>query len=145
MPTTSAITVQLELSKPMMPIDRTTFTTSTILASFTEESRSTFSNSKGRISIILANPDKYLKLTDKEILNKVLIDLEKLNFFIKDNLLDYHIIRHENKFYCFSPNNDYNGIRGLILAGDYTKQKMYATMEGAVISGLKAFKFILDN
>ena len=133
MPTTSAITVQLELSKPMMPIDRTTFTTSTILASFNEESRSTFPNSKGRVSIILANP------------------LEKLNFFIKDILLDYRIIRHENKFYCFSPNNDYlrpntdSGIKGLVLAGDYTKQKMYATMEGAVISGLKAAKFILDN
>ena len=151
MPTTSAITVQLELSKPMMPIDRTTFTTSTILASFTEESRSTFPNSKGRISIILANPDNYIKLTDKEILNKVLRDLEKLNFLIKDTLLDYRIVRHENKFYGFSPNNDYlrpntdSGIKGLVLAGDYTKQKMYATMEGAVISGLKATKFILDN
>ena len=63
-------------------------------------------------------------------------------------MLDYRVIRHENKFYNFGPKNDYlrpntdSGIEGLILAGDYTRQKMYSTMEGAVISGMNAYKFI---
>ena len=58
-PTTSAITVQLELKKPIQDFDRVTFAPNTILASFTEESHTTFPNSKGRISIILSNPDDY--------------------------------------------------------------------------------------
>ncbi|WP_219993416.1 FAD-dependent oxidoreductase [Cytobacillus oceanisediminis] len=32
---------------------------------------------------------------------------------------------------------------GLILAGDYTKQPYFATMEGAAVSGVKASELVL--
>jgi len=150
LPTTSAITVHIELSKPMMPLDRTTFALG-MIASFTEESRSTFKKSKGRLSIILANPDEYLKWDDAEILNKVIEEFKNIDINVKNYILDYRVIRHENKFYNFGPGNDClrpnadSGIDGLVLAGDYTSQKMYSTMEGAVISGINAYKFIIDK
>ena len=151
LPTTSAITLHIELSKPMMPLDRTTFAPFTMMTSYTEESRTTFKNSKGRLSIILGNPDEYLKWSDEDILNKCIEEFKKIDIDIKDYILDYRVIRHENKFYNFGPNNDYlrpttdSGIEGLVLAGDYTRQKMYATMEGAVISGINAYKFIIES
>ena len=151
LPTTSAITLHIELSKSMMPLDRTTFAPFTMMTSYTEESRTTFKNSKGRLSIILGNPDEYLKWSDEDILNKCIEEFKKINIDIKDYIIDYRVIRHENKFYNFGPNNDYlrpttdSGIEGLVLAGDYTRQKMYATMEGAVISGINAYKFIIEK
>lgn len=151
LPTTSAITVHIELTKPMMPLDRTTFGPLSILTSFTEESRSTFKESKGRLSIILGNPDEFLKWSDEQIISKVIEEFKKYNMDIKKYMIDYRIIRHENKFYNYGPFNDdkrpntNSEIKGLVLAGDYTRQKMYATMEGAVISGINAYKFIIDN
>lgn len=148
MPMTSAITVHIELSKPMMNLDRTTFSPLTMIASFTEESRSTFKLSNGRLSIIVANPDEYLSFSDKKIFNMIIKEFKKVNVNIEDNIIDYRVIRHENKFYNFGPGNDClrpdtdSGIEGLVLCGDYTKQKMFATMEGAVISGINAYKFI---
>lgn len=148
-PTTSAVTVHIELTKHMMPFDRTTFAPLTINTSFTEESRSTFKESKGRLSVILeCDEDKLLQLSDAEILTKVIEDFKKINMDIKNYIIDYRVIRHEHKFYNYGPNNDCKrpntdiGIEGLVLAGDYTRQKMYATMEGAVISGINAYKFI---
>lgn len=151
MPTTSAITLHIELSKPMMPLDRTTFAPLTMMTSFTEESRTTFKNSKGRLSIILGNPDEYLKWSDEEIVEKVIKEFKTIDMDIKEYILDYRVIRHENKFYNFGPGNDYfrpdtnSGIEGLVLVGDYTRQKMFSTMEGAVISGINAYKFIIEK
>jgi len=150
-PTTSAMTIHLELTKPSMPQDRTTFAPYSITTSFTEESRSTFKKSKGRLSIIIANPDEYINLPDKEIYLKTIKDLKLLGIDLKSNVIDYRVIRHKNKFYNFSYNNDHYrpnsdiGIKGLFLAGDYIKQKMYSTMEGAVISGLKAYQKIIKK
>ena len=147
-PTTSAITVQLELEKRSMEFDRATFAPFTICTSFTEESLSTFKDSKGRLSIILGNPDKLLEKSDEEIFDEVIIDLNKIGLNIKDNVISYRIIRHENKFYNFGPNNDDKRsinktlIKGLYLAGDYTRNKFYATMEGAVLSGINVYKLI---
>ena len=85
------------------------------------------------------------------IVAKSITEFKKYNMDIKKYMIDYRIIRHENKFYNYGPFNDdkrpntNSEIKGLVLAGDYTRQKMYATMEGAVISGINAYKFIIDN
>lgn len=149
--TTSAVTVQLELTKPLFKVDRATFAPHTILASFTEESHTTFKNSKGRLSIILANPDYYIKKSDEEILQLVLNDLKKLKLDVQKILVNFRIVRHHQKFYNLGPNHDFERpnqntpIPRLILAGDYTRQKFYATMEGAVLSGIKAYQIIQNK
>lgn len=149
--TSSAITVQLELKNPSQSFDRVTFAPNTILASFTEESHTTFGKSKGRISIILANPDKYLQKSDQELLQFVFRDFKKIGLDIESEVLEFRIIRHRHKFYNLGPHHDEERpkqktpISGLILAGDYTRQKFYATMEGAVLSGIKAANIILKQ
>ncbi|MDP9440789.1 MAG: FAD-dependent oxidoreductase [Actinomycetota bacterium] len=53
MPTTPSVTVQLELDRPVMDVDRTVFGPGTALACFAEQSRTTFRHASGRLSIIL--------------------------------------------------------------------------------------------
>lgn len=151
MPVMSAISVQLALKKPLMLKDRTTFAPFTVLTSFTEESRSTFKGEDGRLSVIIGEPDKYIDLSNEELLEMVIKDGKKIGLDIQKNLVDYRVVRHKNKFYCLSPGNDKNRLlqttllSGLTLAGDYTRNEMYATMEGAVMSGLYAAECILEN
>jgi len=150
-PTMSVLTVHLELKKPLMKLDRATFTPLTKISSFTEESRSTFKKSKGRISIIMTSTPEINFLTNEELLKLVIEEFKKVGINIKDNLIDYRVVRHIDKFYDLSKGNDKyrqdqkTPIKGLVLAGDYTKQRMYATMEGAVISGINAYKVIKEQ
>lgn len=150
-PTLSAITVQLELTEPIMPLDRTTFAPTTLIASFTEESRTTFKNSKGRASVILVSKKEHNTLTDRELLDLVITEFEKIGIKVVDKIIDYRIVRHTNKFYKFSKGNDSfrpknaTPVKRLFLAGDYTRQKWYATMEGAVTSGINVSKKLLEQ
>lgn len=149
--TTSAITVQIELKRPILPTSRATFSPNTLLASFTEESHTTFPNSKGRLSIILANPDNYIAMNNSDILKLVLTEGKKIGLDIEQEMIDFRIIKHKHKFYNLGPYHDYERIpqktpiAGFTLAGDYTRQKFYATMEGAVISGILASKKVLKQ
>ena len=134
-----------------MELDRTTFTPTINIASYTEESRSTFKNSSGRVSIILVSKREYVSYTDEEILELVLLEYEKIGIYIKDLIKDFRVVRHIDKFYDFSFNNDYlrpgnkTSLKGLFLTGDYTRQKWFSTMEGAVVSGLKVADFIIKE
>jgi 15-cis-phytoene desaturase len=148
LPTMPAVTFQLELRKPSMPIDRTTFGPTTALASFAEQSRTTFQGSAGRLSIILAHPEIYLHKDDDEILRHVLRDGDRLGLELRDNVQSYRSVRLPHDFYSLAPGNEalrpaqQTDIPGLILAGDYTKQPYVATMEGAVVSGQRAAKLV---
>lgn len=143
-PTISAITVQLELSEPIMKLDRTTFMPTTMIASYTEESRTTFKNSKGRVSIILVSKKEFNQWSDLKILSMVIGEFKKVGLDVEEKLIKYRVVRHTDKFYDFSKENDYyrpdtkTPVKNLFLAGDYTREKMYSTMEGAVISGINA-------
>ena len=148
-PTTSAISVQIDLTKKIMLLDRATFAPLIINTSFTEESRTTFKRKGGRLSIILGNPEKYINLKDETIFKLVVHEFKKIGINIKKDVLDYRIVKHKYKYYRFSKGNDDKrclndiGIKNLIVAGDYTRQKFYCTMEGAVISGINAYEKII--
>jgi len=60
MKTLSAATIQLELSRPAYPVDRTIFGPGTVLASFGEQSRTTFKHANGRLSVILSPPATFV-------------------------------------------------------------------------------------
>jgi len=147
-PLLSVITVHFELAEPAMTIDQATFTTNTIIASFTEESRSSFPNSKGRISVILKSTKKINFLDDENIILETIKAFKSIGKDFEKNILKSVVVRHIDKFYDFSSHNDKyrlnqkTPINGLVLAGDYTKQKFYSTMEGAVISGIKASNLV---
>lgn len=151
MPTMSALTIQFDLSERALKYDRTTFAPETMLTSFTEQSCSTFKHVKGRLSIIIAEPKKYIDLSDDNIKNLVIDEALKLGIDLKSKIVAFRVVRERDKFYHLGPNNDYfrptqqTPIKGLILAGDYTRQMFYATMEGAVLSGIKAANLIDKN
>lgn len=151
LPTMPAVTIQMEFDKPILPYDRTTFGPLTSLASFAEQSRSTFKHVPGRLSIILTPPEKFIDMESEAILKYVQHDAIQLGLDLETSLINYRVIRHAEDFYCLSPNHDWmrpsqkTSIKGLILAGDYTRQPFFSTMEGAVMSGLEAAKLILED
>lgn len=140
----SACTIQLELSQPSMEKDITTFAPSTDLVSLAEQSRTTFQNKKGRLSVILGNPDEYINKSTDEILKYTVSELKNLGIDIQNKVKDYRKVSEENKFYSLDKGNQKyrptqkTDIQGLTLAGDYTLTSSFATMEGAVKSGKKA-------
>ncbi|MGN7478867.1 hydroxysqualene dehydroxylase [Solibacillus silvestris] len=151
LPTMPAVTIQMEFEKPVLPVDRTTFGPLTSLASFAEQSRSTFKHVPGRISIILTPPEKFLKMNHEDILKNVQKDGKELGLDLEAGLIQYRVVSHPEDFHSLEPNYDHlrpeqqTPIKGLILAGDYTRQPFFATMEGAVISGLNAAQLILGE
>lgn len=148
MPTMSAVTIQFDLREPALPYDRTTFAPLTILASFAEQSRTTFKHVPGRLSVILSQHEKFIDQVDEDIFERVIQDAQNVGVNLKSIVKDYRVIRHKDKFYHLGPNHDWmrptqeTPLEGLILAGDYTRQPLYSTMEGAVISGQKAASVI---
>jgi 15-cis-phytoene desaturase len=151
LPTMPAVTVQIELDKPILPKDRTTFGTGTALVSFSEQSRTTFTHVPGRLSIILGPAAKYLTMSPEEIIKIVIEEAQKINLDIKPHIIDYRIVSHPEDFHTLEPGYNWmrpdqkTPIKGLTLAGDYTKQSYFATMEGAVVSGKKASNVVMKN
>lgn len=150
LPTMPAVTIQFELHEPAMDLDHTTFGPLTCFASFSEQSRTTFRHAKGRLSVILTPPERYLTLSKDDVLHDVLKDAKRLDINLtKKNIIDYRIITEHMDFYELSPRKEslkptqQTPIVGLTLAGDYTKQPYLSTMEGAVISGRLAAESIV--
>jgi 15-cis-phytoene desaturase len=143
-----SVNIQMELDRPSMPIDRVTFAPGTVLASFAEESRTTFRQSRGRFSVILTPPEPFLHMNDAQILEITCRDAERLGIHLKDRLIAYRVVRLPADFYELSPGTEAlrppqeTPIPGLTLAGDYTRQQYIATMEGAVVSGRLAARAV---
>lgn len=148
LPSMPAVTIQFELKKRSMEADRITFGPGTTWGSFSEQSKTTFRRSKGRLSIILTPADKFLKMSDKEVLKVVIDDGKRLGIDIEDIIKDFRMTRIPYDFYSLTPGTEKlrptqkTTIGGLILAGDYTKQIYLGTMEGAVVSGKLAAESI---
>ncbi|WP_353718656.1 FAD-dependent oxidoreductase [Dyadobacter sp. 676] len=149
--TMPSVTIQIELSQRCMPKDRTTFAPQTCLASFSEQAGSTFKASKGRLSIILTPPEQFVNLDKETILQRVTADLEAIDIHIRNTILDSRIVIEAEDFYALVPGAEAlkpeqrTAVKGLVLAGDYTRQRYLATMEGAVYSGKQAAHIILDQ
>ncbi len=144
LPHMSAATIQMELDCPSMPKDITTFGPGTDMASFAEQSRTTFPKSKGRLSVILGRPGKYVGKSTEELLKIALNQLSSLGIHLQGHVLDARKVTEGHDFYSLDKKsqrlrpNQNTGIPGLILAGDYTLTSSFSTMEGAVLSGKKA-------
>ncbi len=147
--TMPSVTFQIDLKEPAMEKDRTTFSPGTVLSSYAEQSRTTFKSSKGRVSIILATPHRYINEPAESILTAVLKDAKRLKINIsKKNVLDYRKVTWAHDFYTYERGSEdlrpsqETDLKGLMLVGDYTKQKYLSTMEGAVYSGILAATLI---
>lgn len=148
LPTMPAVTLQLELEGPSMAVDHTTFGVGTSLACFSEQSRTTFRGTPGRLSIIMAPADKLIGLPVSEVLTIALEDADRLGLAVRGRIKRYRMVNHVDDFYSLAPGNEAlrpsqaTPVPGLTLAGDYTRQEYVATMEGAVVSGQRAAKIV---
>lgn len=151
LPEMSACTMQIELDQPALKKDVTTFGPSTDMVSFAEQSRSTFPQTKGRLSIILGNAEKQKEKDEKELFSMVLGQMDSLGVHLEGHVLRARKVAEANDFYALEPGNQKRrpsqrtGIPGLLLAGDYTRTASFATMEGAVLSGKKAARLCMKN
>lgn len=141
LPSMPAVSIQMELDGPAMPVDHTTFGPNTVLASFAEQSRTTFPDAPGRLSILLTPPSLFVGMDAADILDVVRRDADRLGLPVRDRIRQYRVVRLPADFYSLSPGTDalrppqQTPVPGLTLAGDYTRQPYLATMEGAVASG----------
>jgi 15-cis-phytoene desaturase len=142
--TMPAATMQIELDEPCMNVDHTTFGVGTSLACFSEQSRTTFRDLRGRLSIILAPAEKFIRMPPDQVMETVLADADKLGLRVRNHVRRYRMVNHPDDFYALEPGQDAlrpdqaTPVPGLTLAGDYTRQVFLATMEGAVVSGHRA-------
>src|SRR5690606_427097 len=127
-----SVTIQMELDRPALEVDRATFAPATCLAAFSEQSRTTFRHLPGRLSIILTPPEKYLHRQPEEVLRDVFADAGKVGLDLEGRITQYRVIEEPDDFYSLTPGSEAMrpaqriGVPGLVLAGDYTKQNFLA-------------------
>ncbi|HEX6887923.1 MAG TPA: FAD-dependent oxidoreductase [Candidatus Nanopelagicales bacterium] len=149
-PTTASATFQLELDRPALPSDRATFGPGTAMASFAEQSRTTFTHATGRLSVILQPPEPYLEQQPEVVLKQVLADGQRLGLDLGE-VRDYRAINHPRDFLSIEPGHAHRRpeqatpVPGLLLAGDYTRTRWLSSMEGAVLSGQRAADLVLGR
>jgi 15-cis-phytoene desaturase len=150
--TMPAVTLQIELDEPALPNDHTVFSPKTVLASYAEQSRSTFRGvAPGRLSIDVGQPEKFVNESPETIMAAVLADAKRLGLDIEGKVRRYRVVSHPEDFYLLTTGveklrpSQATPIPGLTLAGDYTKQPLFCSMEGAVISGERAAKAVLKG
>lgn len=141
LPDMSGVAVQLELDAPGLPDDHVIFGANSILGTFGEQSHTTFRHSEGRISTFLTPTEPYINMSKDEVVAAVVADLKRLGVDVEGRVKNAAVVKHPSEFYLLEPGSEARrplqrtSIPGLALAGDYTKQALICSMEGAVISG----------
>ncbi|MCB2411504.1 FAD-dependent oxidoreductase, partial [Demequina sp. TTPB684] len=148
---TPAVCFQAELDRPCLPKDRATFGPGTDLGSFAEQSRTTFKELDGRLSVIMAQPHKYVDATAEQLTPVVIDEAKRLGIGLEGRIVRASVIVIPDDFYSLRVGNEHlrpaqeTPVPGLALAGDYTRQKYLATMEGAVVSGKRAADAVITR
>ena len=149
LPSMSGVAVQLELDRPALSDDHAIFGPNSILGTFAEQSHTTFSASRGRISTFLSPAEPYMDMKDEDILAHVVRDLARQGVDVAGHVKGAAVVRHPAEFYLLEPGSEARRpaqrttVPGLALAGDYTKQPFICSMEGAVVSGRLAAEALL--
>ncbi|HEV2767046.1 MAG TPA: FAD-dependent oxidoreductase [Acidimicrobiales bacterium] len=144
LPSTPSVTLQMELDGPVTDVDRTTFGPGTPLACFAEQSRTTFRHAPGRLSVILSPPERFLEMDPADVLATVCDEGRRVGLDLEGHVTGCRLVPLPRDFHSLEPGHlsfrpgQETPVPGLALAGDYTRQRFVATMEGAVVSGRKA-------
>jgi 15-cis-phytoene desaturase len=150
LPSMPSVTLQMELSEPALPYDHVIFSPHTLWASYAEQCRTTFRQLPGRLSIDLGQPEVLLDLPHEEVYRRAMADAPRVGLGdLESKVSRYRVVSHPADFYLLSPGTEAlrppqaTAVPGLTLAGDYTSQPLFCSMEGAVISGRRATKAVL--
>jgi 15-cis-phytoene desaturase len=148
LPTMPAVTLQIELDAPALPEDHVVFSPNTVLASYAEQSRTTFRGLPGRLSIDMGRPEEFIGQPPEAIYAAAVADALRVGIDIESHTTRYRVVDHPQDFYLLAAGMEKlrppqaTPVPGLTLAGDYTRQALFCSMEGAVLSGRRAAKAI---
>ncbi|PKU80286.1 Phytoene dehydrogenase, chloroplastic/chromoplastic [Dendrobium catenatum] len=112
---------------------------------------------RSMLELVFAPAEEWISRSDSDIVDATMIELAKLfpdeisADQSKAKILKYHVVKTPRSVYKTVPNCEpcrplqRTPIEGFYLAGDYTKQKYLASMEGAVLSGKLCAQKILQD
>nr|ADK54935.1 phytoene desaturase [Paphiopedilum armeniacum] len=112
---------------------------------------------RSMLELVFAPAEEWISRSDDDIVDATMKELEKLfpNEIAADQskakILKYHVVKTPRSVYKNVPNCEpcrplqRSPIEGFYLAGDYTKQKYLASMEGAVLSGKLCAQAIVQD
>jgi len=90
-------------------------------------------------------------MSPEKIVSTVCADAQRIGIELEDKIRAWRLFVSPDDFYFPYPGSEAlrpaqrTPVRGLTLAGDYTKQPYMATMEGAVLSGKIAADLVLNR
>ncbi|VAH86852.1 unnamed protein product [Triticum turgidum subsp. durum] len=130
--------------------DHLLFSRSSLLSVYADMSlacKEYYDPNRSMLELVFAPAEEWIGRSDTEIIEATMLELAKLfpdeiaADQSKAKILKYHVVKTPRSVYKTVPNCEpcrplqRSPIEGFYLAGDYTKQKYLASMEGAVLSG----------
>ncbi|PWZ57523.1 Phytoene dehydrogenase, chloroplastic/chromoplastic [Zea mays] len=140
--------------------DHLLFSRSSLLSVYADMSvtcKEYYDPNRSMLELVFAPADEWIGRSDTEIIDATMEELAKLfpdeiaADQSKAKILKYHIVKTPRSVYKTVPNCEpcrplqRSPIEGFYLAGDYTKQKYLASMEGAVLSGKLCAQSIVQD
>ncbi|XP_030553180.1 15-cis-phytoene desaturase, chloroplastic/chromoplastic [Rhodamnia argentea] len=116
-----------------------------------------YNPNQSMLELVFAPAEEWISRSDEEIIEATMKELSKLfpdeiaADQSKAKILKYHVVKTPRSVYKTVPDCEpcrplqKSPIEGFYLAGDYTKQKYLASMEGAVLSGKFCAQAILKD
>ncbi|XP_021803084.1 phytoene dehydrogenase, chloroplastic/chromoplastic [Prunus avium] len=116
-----------------------------------------YNPNQSMLELVFAPAEEWISCSDSEIIDATLKELAKLfpdeiaADQSKAKILKYHVVKTPRSVYKTVPDCEpcrplqRSPLEGFYLAGDYTKQKYLASMEGAVLSGKLCAQAIVQD
>jgi 15-cis-phytoene desaturase len=141
------INVQIWFDRKLTDIDHTLFSRSPILSVYSDMSNSCKAYEdpdKSMLELVVAPAEDWINKSDQEIVEATLKELEKLfpeHLPTPAKVLKTHVVKTPRSIYTAIPGREpfrpvqTSPIANFFLAGSYTAQPFFGSMEGAVLSG----------
>jgi 15-cis-phytoene desaturase len=148
------INVQIWFDRKLTDIDHTLFSRSPILSVYSDMSNSCKEYEdpdKSMLELVVAPAADWIEKSDQEILDATLKELEKLfpeHLPTPAKVLKSHVVKTPRSIYTAIPGREAvrpaqtSPVKNFWLAGSYTAQPFFGSMEGAVLSGKLAAQAI---
>lgn len=152
--------LHLWFDRKLSTVDNLLFSRSPLLSVYADMSETCAeyaSNDRSMLELVFAPAAEYIKKTDEDVLQATLIELERL---FPEEIRSDGSLAKVVKFTCVrTPTSVYETLPGceearptqaspipnFFVAGDFSKQKYLASMEGAILSGLLAAEAVADS
>ncbi|CAI9773546.1 unnamed protein product [Fraxinus pennsylvanica] len=140
--------------------DHLLFSRSSLLSVYADMSvtcKEYYDPNKSMLELVFAPAEEWISRSDTEIIDATMKELAKLfpdeisADQTKAKIVKYHVVKTPRSVYKTVPGSEpcrplqRSPIEGFYLAGDYTKQKYLASMEGAVLSGKLCAQAIVQD